>query len=129
MQGWLISSSKIAIVIIDGMAMVFLFLGTVQVFIRGLKIMLTSANSHERREVWLQFSRWLVAGLSIQLAADILETAIAPTWRDIGQLGAIAAIRTFLNYFLEKDMNEIRERDKSAEKKALPGSANDRGET
>jgi uncharacterized membrane protein len=44
--------------------------------------------SHASREVWLRYARWLVAGLTFQLAADILETAIAPTWQDIGQLAA-----------------------------------------
>ena len=28
----------------------------------------------------------------------------SPEWIDIAQLGAIAVIRTFLNYFLEKDL-------------------------
>ena len=40
----------------------------------------------------------------LMLAADIVRSAIAPTWNDIGQLAAIAAIRTFLNYFLERDL-------------------------
>jgi len=35
-----------------------------------------------------------------------VRSAIAPTWDDIGQLAAIAAIRTFLNYFLERDLVE-----------------------
>lgn len=26
------------------------------------------------------------------------------TWQEVGKLGAIAVIRTFLNYFLEKDL-------------------------
>jgi uncharacterized membrane protein len=43
-------------------------------------------------------------GLEFELAADIIRTAIAPTWTDIGQLAAIGLIRTFLNYFLEKDL-------------------------
>jgi uncharacterized membrane protein len=42
------------------------------------------------------------------LAADIIRTAIAPTWADIGQLAAIAALRTFLNYFLDKDIEKAR---------------------
>jgi len=37
------------------------------------------------------------------------RTAIAPTWDQIGQLAAIAAIRTGLNYFLNKDVEERRE--------------------
>jgi hypothetical protein len=31
---------------------------------------------------------------------------ISPRWMDIGQLAAIAAVRTFLNYFLEKDLGK-----------------------
>jgi len=38
------------------------------------------------------------------LAADILATAVAPTWDEIGKLAAIAAIRTGLNYFLEGEL-------------------------
>jgi uncharacterized membrane protein len=60
-----------------------------------------------RRELWAQFARWIVLALEFALAADIVRTAIAPTWDDIGHLGAIALIRTILNYFLERDMEEF----------------------
>ena len=49
---------------------------------------------------------WLLLGLEFELAADIIRSVISPTWKDIGELGAIAVIRTFLNYFLEKDLEE-----------------------
>jgi hypothetical protein len=42
-----------------------------------------------------------------QLAADIIETSIAPSWQEVGQLGAITVIRTFLNFFLERDLAEL----------------------
>ena len=45
-------------------------------------------------------------GLEFELGADIIRSAISPNWTDIGQLAAIAAIRTVLNYFLEKDIME-----------------------
>jgi uncharacterized membrane protein len=47
--------------------------------------------------------------LQFELAADVVRSAISPTWSDIGQLGAIAAIRTVLNYFLERDIKEFEE--------------------
>lgn len=62
-----------------------------------------------KKMVWLHFGMWLLLGLEFELAADILRTAIAPSWTDIGQLGAIAVIRTFLNYFLEKDVERYGE--------------------
>ena len=43
----------------------------------------------------------------LQLAADILETATAPTSMKIRRVGAIAVIRTFLNYFLERDLAAV----------------------
>ncbi len=62
-----------------------------------------------KRLAWINFARWLVLALEFELAADIIRTAISPTWDDIGQLAAIAGVRTFLNYFLERDMREMSE--------------------
>jgi uncharacterized membrane protein len=57
-----------------------------------------------RRKAWLNFARWILLGLEFTLAADIVRTASTPTWDAIGQLAAIAIIRTFLSYFLERDI-------------------------
>ena len=51
-------------------------------------------------------ARYLALALEFQLGADILSTAVAPTWNEIGQLGAIAIIRTALNYFLSREMKD-----------------------
>jgi uncharacterized membrane protein len=59
---------------------------------------------------------WLLLGLEFELAADIIGSVISPTWKDIGELGAIAVIRTFLNYFLEKDLEQA---DRAGEAGAL----------
>jgi len=52
---------------------------------------------------------WLASGLTFQMAGDIVHAAVSPTWNDIGQLAAIAAVRTILTYFLERDIKEARE--------------------
>ena len=59
-----------------------------------------------RKQIWLGFGLWLLLGLEFELAADIVRSVISPSWADIGQLGAIAVIRTFLNYFLERDLEK-----------------------
>ena len=59
-----------------------------------------------RKMTWVRFGVWLLLGLEFELAADIVRTAISPTWSDIGQLASIGFIRTFLNYFLEKDLDK-----------------------
>ena len=60
-------------------------------------------------EIRLTLARFLALSLEFQLGADILSTAIAPSWTQIGKLGAIAFIRTALNYFLSREMKEERE--------------------
>ena len=54
----------------------------------------------------LALARFLAIPLQFQLGADILCTAVAPSWDAIGKLGAIAVIRTALNYFLSREMQE-----------------------
>jgi uncharacterized membrane protein len=94
------------------MATLIIVVGTVEAFIDGFRVFFSSKSSHERRDVWLRYARWLIAGLTFQLAADIIETSIRTSWVSIGQLGAVAVIRTFLNYFLERDLKETRERQR-----------------
>ena len=114
MREWLQLISEPAIVIIDAIALVIVAVGTVEALVRGLHIMLTSASAHARREVWLRYARWLVAALTFQLAADIIETSITTDWQAIARLGAIAVIRTFLNFFLERDVTDLREREEAS---------------
>jgi uncharacterized membrane protein len=56
----------------------------------------------------LTLARYLALALEFQLGADILSTAIAPSWEQIGKLGAIAVIRTALNFFLSREMEQER---------------------
>jgi uncharacterized membrane protein len=69
----------------------------------------------------LTLARYLALALEFQLGADILSTAIAPSWDQIGKLGAIAVIRTLLNYFLTREMRE--ERSKEDEGRKLKGES------
>ena len=65
-----------------------------------------NAPAQLKTAVRLQFARWLAMALEFELAADILSTAVTPTWTDIGKLAAVAALRTALNYFLEKEIEQ-----------------------
>ena len=108
MREWLVIVTEQAVLVIDAMALVIILFATIQAFVTGLKLMASPTTGHERREVWLRYGRWLVAGLTFQLAADVIETSIRSGWEAIGQLGVVAIIRTFLNYFLERDLAETR---------------------
>lgn len=71
-----------------------------------------------RKRVWVHFAIWLMLALEFELAADVLRTTIAPSWDDVGQLASIAVIRTFLNYFLEKDIEKYAEETSAARPEA-----------
>ena len=110
MKEWLATASEHVIVVIDAIAFVVVVIGTVEACFGVLRAMLGSASGDERRGVWLGYSRWLVAALTFQLAADIIETSITASMEAIVRIGAVAVIRTLLNYFLERDIGEIRGR-------------------
>jgi len=114
-EEWLIHVTEFVILVIEAMALFVIAFGVVESFIGMLR---TITQHDERRVVWLQLARWLVAGLTLQLAADVLETSISQDWIDLGQLAAIAVIRTFLSYFLERDMSEVRELEAEARGKS-----------
>jgi uncharacterized membrane protein len=112
LKEWLTVIAGNAVVIIHAMALAIIVVGTIQAFLRSARAFFSPSVSGRRfHDAYLQFARALVGGLTFQLAADIIESTIAPTWDDIGHLGAIAVIRTFLNFFLERDLAEMEKRD------------------
>jgi uncharacterized membrane protein len=59
----------------------------------------------------LRLGSWLALALEFQLGADILTTTVAPTFEDLGKLASIALIRTFLNYFLNRELADEEQRE------------------
>jgi uncharacterized membrane protein len=106
---------EIAAAVVIGLAAAEAVFRAVPLFLRR------SASQQAKVDVRLALGRWLALGLEFALAADILRTAVAPTWRDIGQLAAIAVLRTALNFFLEReiDREELRIMDRPRELRAV----------
>ena len=106
----LLGVARFVALVIDAMAVAIVSYGAAEAFIRLVGIGVAPSASHgARKQIWQRFGVWLLLGLEFELAADIIRTAVSPTWQDIGELAAIAAIRTFLNYFLEKDVERAEE--------------------
>jgi uncharacterized membrane protein len=107
MNDWLTVIALNIVTIIQAMALLVVAFGTIQAFLNSLRAMVNpSATGQHFHSGYVQYARWLVAGLTFQLAADIIGTAFSPSWDEIGQLAAIAVIRTFVNFFLERDLAE-----------------------
>jgi uncharacterized membrane protein len=104
------------IMIIHAMALVIISIGTIQAFLLSLRTIFNpSPIGNHFHYIYLQYARYLVGGLTFQLAADIIESSLATKWEwewdEIGRLAAIAVIRTFLNFFLERDVSEMERRE------------------
>jgi uncharacterized membrane protein len=70
---------------------------------------LVGIRDYSNTELRLFLGRYLALGLEFQIGADILSTAVAPTFEDVLLLGAIVVIRTVLNYFLSKELERERQ--------------------
>ena len=93
------------VLVLEAVSVLMIVIGAMEAVWRLLQGFVHRQVSHDvRREAWLGLARWLLLGLEFMLAADIIRSLIAPTWDEIGRLASIALIRTFLNYFLEKDL-------------------------
>ena len=93
-------------------AALIIAIAAVRATVDSLKLLFSrDAPPDAKVAVRLTLGRWLAVALEFELAADVLNTAVTPTWADIEKLAAIAALRTALNYFLER---EIREESKPA---------------
>jgi uncharacterized membrane protein len=96
---------------VEAIAVLLVAYGAAEGFVRAVWHVIVRPEPGWRKGAWVDFGMWLLLGLQFALGADIIRSVIAPTWEDIGHLAAIAVIRTFLNYFLERDIAEARERE------------------
>jgi uncharacterized membrane protein len=112
MEELLIRLAGTAEMLAETAAVIVVTYGTLEAFLRLVWIGVTPHASHgARKAIWRRFGTWLLLGLEFELAADIVASVVSPTWQDIGELGAIAVIRTFLNYFLERDLEHADKAD------------------
>jgi uncharacterized membrane protein len=110
---------EFAAALIIGMAAIEATIKSLVLFFRR------SAPPEQKNGVRLTLGRWLAVALEFELAADILNTAVTPTWNDIEKLAAIATLRTALNYFLEREINqEAQPSQRGAEQVAQDAATN-----
>ena len=110
MEELFVNIARVAALLVEAAAVVIVAYGSAEAFVKLLWVVVRPGATHgERKAIWRRFGLWLLLGLEFELAADIIGSVLSPTWQDIGELGAIAVIRTFLNYFLEKDVERAEE--------------------
>jgi uncharacterized membrane protein len=107
-EHWLSEAVDLLVRIVEVAGALIIFVGAMVAFARFVVAGLRDRRTESFVPVRLGLGRFLALGLEFQLASDILRTAIAPTLREIGELAAVAAIRTALNFFLAREIKEER---------------------
>jgi uncharacterized membrane protein len=95
--------------LVEAAGALVIFTGAALGFVRFVWKAVTRRSADEFGPVRLDIGRFLALGLEFQLASDLLRTAVAPSFTEIGKLAAVAAIRTALNFFLRREIREERE--------------------
>lgn len=96
--------------IVEGIAAIVVSLAIIRALVIYIRNMVSTEYTIDKMAIRLALGKSLAVVLEFLLAADILRTAVSPTWNDIGKLAAIAGLRTLLNYFLERELNQSEQR-------------------
>lgn len=115
MKDWAELITKHLSSFVEILAAVVIGIALIRFIVRYVGNFTKAGIEEENQNVRIQFGSSLTVALELLLAADILATAIAPTWDDIGKLAAIATLRTALNYFLERELKSTQTKRKVKE--------------
>ena len=111
---WLKQATLLLAAGVEAAAALVIGLAAIEATLRALVLFVPGqvrAGEPDAKEaVRLRLGRWLAVALELELGADILRTAVAPTWTEIGQLGAIVVLRTALNFFLQQEIDKAEAR-------------------
>lgn len=106
--------------VVEAAGALVIFVGAAVAFVRFLVLGLRTRSAEAFVPVRLGLGRFLALGLEFQLASDILRTAIAPSFSELGKLAAVAGIRTALNFFLGREIREETAKVDAARRPAVP---------
>lgn len=107
-EAWLREALSLLVRLVETAGAVVIFSGALISFSGFLRQAVWRRHVDRFNDVRLNLGRFLALGLEFQLASDLLRTTVAPSFEEIGKLAAVAAIRTALNFFLDRELREER---------------------
>ncbi|MQA33189.1 DUF1622 domain-containing protein [Modestobacter roseus] len=109
MEELLADAVNVLVVIVEACAALVIIVGALWAFGRFVWVAVRQRDDRSFVSVRLTLGRFLLLGLEFQLASDVLRTAVAPSFEELGKLAIVATIRTALNWFLGKEIAEERQ--------------------
>jgi uncharacterized membrane protein len=113
----------VLVLIVEACGAIVIIIGALWAFARFIWAGVRRRDTSAFIPVRLTLGRFLALGLEFQLASDILTTAVAPTFEEIAKLAAIATIRTALNFFLGREIEQERRQLAEQERSGAPDPA------
>jgi len=92
---------------VEILAAVIIGIAVIKTLFNYFSLLKSASSKISKEEIRVRFGSSVAVSLELLLGADVLATAVAPSWDDIGKLAAIAVLRTALNYFLERELKHI----------------------
>ena len=94
---------------VEILAAIIIGVAVIKTLLNYFLLLTTPFSKISKEEIRVQFGGSVAVSLELLLGADVLATAVAPSWDELGKLAAIAIIRTALNFFLERELKHITE--------------------
>jgi len=94
---------------VEILAAIIIGVAVIKTLFNYFLLLKTPFSKISKEEIRVQFGGSVAVSLELLLGADVLATAVAPSWDELGKLAAIAIIRTALNFFLERELKHIKE--------------------
>ncbi len=114
---------------VEILAAIIIGVAVIKTLFNYFSLLKSSVTKITKEEIRVQFGSSVAVSLELLLGADVLATAVAPSWDDIGKLVAIAVLRTALNYFLERELRHMQSMHSSRENKNVIPSGNGKGKS
>src|SRR5215471_4192328 len=92
---------------VEILAAVIIGIAVIKTLLNYFSFLKSAGPKISKEEIRVQFGSSVAVSLELLLGADVLATAVAPSWDDIGKLAAIAIMRTLLNYCLERELKQM----------------------
>lgn len=109
-------------VFLEGIAISIIVIAAVRTILKLLRSLKSSGHQQHWVIVRLDLGLALALSLEFLLAADIVSTAVSPSWDDLGKLATITGIRTFLNFFLHREVDQLEVKTHLNEGKVIRGN-------
>lgn len=92
--------------LIDAVAVLAVVAASFEVTFRVVQAIIRSRLAADLQRIRWRLGNWLGLALELLIGSDVIRTAVAPSWPQIGKLGAIVALRIIINYTLMHDIKE-----------------------